>query len=619
MKFPPRILPLTATGLLLGTCVLTLAHPDIAHAETVNVALTNRPQILEYWKFFRGFINYGLVIALILAAFSSVTRFNIDTYSLKKILPALITGFVLSNFSFFICQIILNLAESLFHTVDVLAPSGTAVYESFFNNFHSAVTTVTSHLSTTIIAANSVGTIVIFLFLAILILLIPVAVTWILVILFYIRFWVVLALVTVSPLAFMALGFPATQGYFKKWWGFLLTWTFMKPIAYAILGASVFLITGSNFFADESGQKGFLGNTVGLILGIAGMGAAIYIPFKMGGAVNAVLNSIGKTLGKGIGNQTRFGLAGLGNRMAGSRNRAVSAFGRGLSGTLFLPEAIKDAREYRRQEIGAAGRSHGARLIGNTQAAERFENAQIGELQKQYEGMDSDELAQALVSSHNIQERAAIFRYAYSKGEQHRLFNAINKLIRANGNVSKQFGLTRGQQIVGEKREQLRTIARTYALGGRIGAGNVITGSATAIRENAILQKMAKGNGFANEAATVQRDVRTGQLKAQNQTYINNSVGAYLSNNPREIATKAKHDVWIREDTTGVSHLSEGVKAAIKNGELDSVVSNNHMQFLSTPVRNALQSNPKIVKEIRDVFGTTKIALANQFINDAKL
>src|SRR5690606_16187512 len=106
-------LPLTVFALLLGGVAF---WPDAVHANQTDRLIgiiKSDAEFTSAWQFIRSLINYAMVGGLLIIAFANVLRINIDTYAVKKILPSLLVGFALANFSLFFGELSLQLASSL--------------------------------------------------------------------------------------------------------------------------------------------------------------------------------------------------------------------------------------------------------------------------------------------------------------------------------------------------------------------------------------------------------------------------------------------------------------------------------------------------------------------------
>jgi hypothetical protein len=109
----------------------------------------------------------------------------------------------------------------------------------------------------------------------------PIAFFWALYLIFYIRYFVIVALVIASPLACMCIGFPMTEKYFQQWWGQFVKWAFMPTVSFFIIRIGV-VVSGA-LDTDISGSTGLALMRYMILIGACFYGAKI--PLTMGGSV----------------------------------------------------------------------------------------------------------------------------------------------------------------------------------------------------------------------------------------------------------------------------------------------------------------------------------------------
>ena len=389
----------------------------------------------QLWNYFRNFVNYGLVIVLIVASFTNVLRINIDTYGVKKVLPGLAIGFIMANLSIYVARLFIDIAQVLTNSFDQLfaqASGGESISHIIGTQFLPVVTAlvVTSSVVGATAApfsfgASSAAGIVIGLLVAIFILFIPVFVLLGLYLLFETRFYVIQFLVFVSPLAFLSLGIPGAQKYFQAWWKYFTTWIFLQPLAYFLMGlAGLILVTNAG--GNTPGGK-----IVTFAISLIALVSAFILPFRAGGAITASLASFGKKYGGLALGGTRTGLRSAGNAAAGSGVWGLSALGRGLSGAMSLPETIQLARkdqEKRNEEKGigfAAGQLHAAGFIRNPRLLESVQNRGIREFQDEHKFFDSNKLGQMYDDAADPLEKAALMLTLAERGHSERVYKTL--------------------------------------------------------------------------------------------------------------------------------------------------------------------------------------------------
>lgn len=266
-----------------------LLFPAKAHAidiEPVYSVLKNTDpnttggQIAIIWKQIITIINYLVIAILIFVAFAQILRINVNTYGLKKILPALLLAIIAANFSFLFCRLLVDLANitmSLFITQSqsdqlhgVFSGSGWADPSKFS------------------LKEGTVGTILWFLVAQVFVF-VGSALVLVLAYLFFIRIWMIYFLVALSPLAFMATVLPATKSVFNMWWTNFAKWVFLPVI-------SIFwLWLGNQWMGNVTKSNDYMMSYV--FAGVCYY-LAITTPFKMGGVVMTAWANLGKGLYK---------------------------------------------------------------------------------------------------------------------------------------------------------------------------------------------------------------------------------------------------------------------------------------------------------------------------------
>ncbi len=222
-------------------------------------------------------VNYVIILVLLFLSFTNILHINIDTYGIKKVVPTLVYGVILANFSLLITRLVADVA-------DVLLVS--------FSNPGPIIETLSTTVTQAVVIVGSVGLgaglatggslLPLAIAALIIIWLVPFLLLVVLWLLFLVRYYVVLLLAALSPLAFIAIALPMTQSYFKSWWDNLIKWTFMAPIAFFFL-----------YLATVIRPGGFAGWAITCAL----MYAAIQVPFSLGGTIMSTWGGALKKVG----------------------------------------------------------------------------------------------------------------------------------------------------------------------------------------------------------------------------------------------------------------------------------------------------------------------------------
>lgn len=343
---------------------------ESAYEDYIEPSLRVEPQLLSgngasgtltAWGYFRDTANVIIIGFLLFVIFSQVTGFGIDNYGIKKSLPKLVAAGILTNFSYIISQIF----------VDVSNISGNGV-STIFQNLSNSVgmntvtvggasvsfgTTALSSIAILVglvagigmlISAISANGIAIILPIFICVISVGISIATLFAIL-AIRQAGVLMLVIASPLAFICYALPNTKKIFSRWLTALKAMLIVYPISSA-------LVTGGSFvskliLSTGSGQADFFMALTAMIVGIA---PVFFIPTLLKSSMSA-LGNIGARMsgiGRGLKASTRRNGAkatnalrntstvkGLNNRMARKFNSGVldkakngkTRFSRGLA------------------------------------------------------------------------------------------------------------------------------------------------------------------------------------------------------------------------------------------------------------------------------------------------
>lgn len=227
--------------------------------------------VVQIWYTVMTAVNSLVLAMLIWVAFMNILRQQMDSYAVKKILPAFIMAVVLSNFSFLIARIMIdigNVSISIF-----LDGSQTNGITGAFDG----ITTVLPSGPSDGTITNYSGYIFIYMFKQLFVLVASVLIL-ILSFLFMIRNYFLYFLIAIAPAAYMAMILPMTKKYFQQWWSQFMKWVFMPVI-------SVFwLWLAGQFLTAISSNEIWI-----LPMGFAGLCLymAITSPFKVDKAVGA--------------------------------------------------------------------------------------------------------------------------------------------------------------------------------------------------------------------------------------------------------------------------------------------------------------------------------------------
>lgn len=201
-----------------------------------------------YWSRIRDIANIVFIIVFLIIIYSQVSGLGISNYGIKKLLPKLLITIVLVNISFYLCSVLVDISNvigsSSFNFITSLGGGGSGPEGGW----------ATKGNWWTGAAATVLGTATAFFVLGSLVsgLVFVVVTATVTVFLLGARQALVIFTIILSPLAFVALLLPSTEGLFKKWWGFFKTLLLLYPAVGLLYGACNLGATVINGMKGES-------------------------------------------------------------------------------------------------------------------------------------------------------------------------------------------------------------------------------------------------------------------------------------------------------------------------------------------------------------------------------
>ena len=223
----------------------------LAHLLEVNsFILTNRgpDSAFHYWSRIRDIANIVFIIVFLIIIYSQVSGLGISNYGIKKLLPKLLMTIVLVNISFYVCSILVDISNiigsSSFNFITSLGGGGSGP-EGGWATKGNALGGIAAA-----VLAGTVGFFVLGTLISGLVFIVVTAT--ITAFLLGARQALIIFTIILSPLAFVALLLPSTEGLFKKWWGFFKTLLFLYPAIGLLYGACNLGATVINGMKGES-------------------------------------------------------------------------------------------------------------------------------------------------------------------------------------------------------------------------------------------------------------------------------------------------------------------------------------------------------------------------------
>ena len=231
-------------GWIVCPIVNTLASmSEGARAKLVDMLTINAKSILgdtsegsvySYWSKIRDYANILFVVFFLFVIYSQMTGYGLDNYGIKRMLPKLIVGVIVVNASFYICGLLVDLSNvvgsSAFNFVSTAAVGDIPAGE--WSNSDSGWINKIAGLALVL----TVGYFALATVISMLLFVVITAVTTIF--LLGVREAIIILCIVLSPLAFVAMIMPNTEGLYKKWWSAFKASLMVYPMVGLVFGAS---------------------------------------------------------------------------------------------------------------------------------------------------------------------------------------------------------------------------------------------------------------------------------------------------------------------------------------------------------------------------------------------
>jgi hypothetical protein len=379
------------TGIAPGTKIgsgaldsfLTSLVPVPLLADQIDISLRS-PFVGSITQALLGLIAMLTILFSLAAALSGVVQLGINTYSIKKILPGLLLGFILSFFGVFMTRAAVEVTSSASkfivdagNNVDVKGTTGGASKKGYeMHTLVEAMVGVTGKTDPSKAGFDSmVGTgsnanqpdmsLVFKEALFTVALMISAVLLFMLSFLLVIRGLVILILTALSPIAFFSSGVGPMNAIWTRWWKTASGWLFMPIVI------NIWLWIAIRFFiAGSTGGAGPLGAiTTGLVgygFGVFCVYMAMRTPFSMAGEASAALNKW-NSLGKSAWNKT----GGAGLKELGAEAKAAAGLIPGAARLKNYRKDLKDRTDHRRHNWAEGATARGAKRVRNREEAFR--------------------------------------------------------------------------------------------------------------------------------------------------------------------------------------------------------------------------------------------------------
>lgn len=205
------------------------------------------------WGAMRNIANVLFVMAFLVVVYSLLTSTGINNYDLKRLVPRLLVAAILVNVSFYVCQLMVDIATVIGATILDLIKGilGEGTVTGMPMDKAREDVQVLGEVTSATLANNEVAWILLAPIVAV-VFSAAILCSVILVILI-LRKVLVVALILISPLAFVAYLLPNTEQYFSKWLKMFIHLLLIFPIVALLLGTGQ-IVSAAIIKAEDSQQ-----------------------------------------------------------------------------------------------------------------------------------------------------------------------------------------------------------------------------------------------------------------------------------------------------------------------------------------------------------------------------
>ena len=315
------------------------------------------------WPFIQGLANIGFILALLFIALSTVLRLDFGG-GVRRLLPRLLVAALLVNFSLLIGTLLIDMsrlvmAALIFMIGDINPKSlsamilkNTAIYQNEFLYANKIPILMSDADLTEAQREGLAGPWILVMSQAASMLLVWMM-TFAFIVLsfsFAIRYVILLILLTISPLAYLAVALPGAKGMVDKYWKTFMKWVLFGPAAVLLL--VLITKTGTFNLVPDNADKA---NTFEHISQLVIVAIMIYTAIFAGNYVGGVGGNLSLSLAKGINNRVRRGLVG-GAKLGGKGLYVGTGTRAALRGARAVPRGIwRQGRDLGRTVAGNIG------------------------------------------------------------------------------------------------------------------------------------------------------------------------------------------------------------------------------------------------------------------------
>ena len=441
----------------LAKMLFGLAGYLITYGLQLNATVMTNPVVLIGWAIARNLANLAIVFGLIFIAFATILR--IDSWGAKKLLADLIIVALLINFSLLIPGIFIDASGVVtnFFAQKVTGSDVTKITEviasatdiakleniSYADLFSATQGTTAGEIKAGEFSQGMINVIVQMFFMALFTYFAAIVLFNVAFIIFK-RFFTLLALLVMAPLASTAYIFPSTKKYFSEWWNSLINQSISLPVImfFTYLAVLIGVESGSggtnaNFFANIATivNRGFESSFTNIFAQVGKMVTILGL-LKVSLIAGEKLGAEGAAAGLGMMKSAQsFALGALtGGAAAGMTGTVFGSPVRGLAGRL----TKEVAPGVTRGQSWAAGLARIPGFSGIARGLDRISTPDTESSRAQYSNM-SDSLLMATAkgtSRMNSQEALGITQELESRKILAKMDDADLKALAAKGGPS---------------------------------------------------------------------------------------------------------------------------------------------------------------------------------------
>lgn len=526
---------------------------------------TSTPELYNGWQAIRNVALGMYILVFVLIIFGNGIGY--DPYTIKRALPRLAAGVVLTFASWWILQTLVDLSNLVGNVVPAFVAqiSGNAGIANYSIDLNPGI------------ALGSIILLIVVSFIALGALLVGIAGLIMRVVIIY-------GLVLLAPLAFIAWVLPNTEGIFKKWWQNLIRVLMMFPIVTGMLSLSLFfqtviLNTQTDAAGNSNGLGGSAANSVTGIVGmLAPLIAIILIPktFKWGGAAFAAAAgymAAKATQGKDIGKNVASSASDRGRQRVTAgmleRSKSNAAKAGDLSGVA-AKRATLASRAQKTMGILAAGKmptKRGLVAAGYSANKTAKEQAEAQEAAAQYYTRDQlaselEKSAKKLKRNPNNAIELARFRglqKAAAQSKNGAALKAAKDVFNTGASSDNDTYLKASSPNLGDIGDSFADLG-AFGDGGRYFDPSGVSAEKIATQHKSTLERMVTEGHFATMTQSQIQALQDPRLRqkmtADQQKHINAGTQQWVNAHPTETITS----------NSGVANTSDPSSRIMPNG-----------------------------------------------------